>query len=108
MNQTWTVRIEDSAMEALLAQPMHPLVEAVLEEWITGLRARLQETDGYPPEAYPVYTEHPALIGITFEERLLALYPHRRTRYRTWLNLWLWPRERREILILWLAARDAS
>ncbi len=108
MDATWAVRIAEGALEDLAAQPMDPLTGAVLGEWVAGLRARLQEANGYPPEAFPVYTARPALIGITFEERLLALYTHRRTRYRTWHNLWLWPWERREIFILWLFVRDVS
>ena len=108
MTPKWEVRIEGGVLEDLLDRPMDPLVEAVLEEWVAGLRARLEETDGYPPEAFPVFTARPGLIGVTFEERLLALYTHRRTRYRTWRNLWLWSRERCEVIILWLAVRDAS
>lgn len=103
MNSTWTVRIESGVLEDLLTRPMPPLVEAVLPEWCQGLCQLLEDTAGHPPDVFTVSTTREFHLGTVFEGRLLGLYHRRRHRERTWRTLWLWPHERREIVVTWLA-----
>jgi hypothetical protein len=98
MNPKWEVRIEDGVLEDLVSRPINLLVRAVLNEWLRGLMSLLERTNGYPPDAFPVGN----LLGVAFENRLVALFTHHRQRFRTWKTLWLVPRERCEIIILWL------
>ena len=102
MDAVWKVRVADGVLQDLLAQPINPLVLAVLNEWFLALCRRLEETAGYPADVFVVHTVDPALLGTVFEGRIIALYTHRRHRSRTWRTLWLQVRERREIVITWL------
>jgi hypothetical protein len=102
MNTTWKVRIEDGVLEELLSRRTDPLVRAVLNEWLLVVCRTLTESEGYPPDVFPVRSTELGHLGAVFERRLLALYYHQRTRYRTWRNLWLWPFERCEIVVTWL------
>ncbi len=103
MNATWTVRIEDGVLEDLVSRRIDPLVRAVLNEWLLLACRTLADTEGYPRGVFSVPSTEAAQLGAVFEERLLALFYHRRVRHRTWRNLWLWPHERCEIVVTWLA-----
>ncbi len=102
MATVWKVRIADGVLADLSARPVPPLVLAVLNEWLMALCRYLEETDGFPPGLFVVYTVDPSLLGLLYAGRLIALFTHRRRRFRTWKNLWLWPLENCEIVITWL------
>lgn len=103
MSSKWTVRIEDGVLEDLVSRRIDPLVRAVLNEWLLVICRELSESEGYPRDVFTIDTTEHGHLGAVFEDRLLALFYHQRTRYRTWRNLWLWPRERCEIVVTWLA-----
>jgi hypothetical protein len=103
MKPKWEVRIEDGVLEDLLSRPMPALVETVLLDWCEGICRRLAETAGHPPDVFTVPTTRSFHLGTVFEDRLLGLYYHQRTRRRTWRTLWFWPQERCEIVVTWLA-----
>lgn len=102
MPPTWTVRIEDGVLGDLISRPIDPLVRAVLNEWLLVACRTLAESEGYPRDVFTVPGTERGHLGAVFERRLLALFYHQRTRYRTWRNLWLWSHERCEIVITWL------
>ena len=102
MSTTWKVRIEVGVLEDLASRPIDRLVRAVLNEWLLVVCRTLAESEGYPRDVFTIPGTEQGHLGAVFERRLLALFYHQRTPYRTWRNLWLWPHERCEIVVTWL------
>ncbi len=79
----WRVVIHPDALGGLRAHPIHPLDRVTLRDRLRGLRKRLLETRGRPPDTAPADHIVPGCVRFVYD-RLDCLYTvHTETR-RSW------------------------
>jgi hypothetical protein len=85
----WQVVIHPNVLADLLRQRIHPLDRITLRDRLRGLRKRLLQTRGSPPDTAPADHLVPGCVRFVFD-RLDCLFTVHPVTRRSWK--WLWRR----------------
>lgn len=96
----WQVVVHPNVLGDLLRHGLHPLDRVTLRERLRGLRRRLLETRGKPPDTAPADHLVPGSVRFVYD-RLDCLFTVHTDRRRSWR--WLWrPRTVHTVNVIYL------